>query len=384
MSREGTMKNTFKLIRWLLAVAISIGSIWLTKDTLEFLMASDGVGQKKISTTPVDKRIMDAYDMDMNNRLSDALDGMLDIEKVYWLNDDILVAPEPDQENFGTFTDPRDMAPVLEQAKEMLGVENLTFSVDATLMPGSQGMYYLDETIFAVTWKTVIDGGVYTLSEVKIKHPSQLRRYLAGQEFGSAIQLTTTQMAAEANAVVASSGDFYAFRNFGVIVYDGVVQRVNGTKYVDTVYINDKGDLLFSYAGELTDMESAQAFVDENNIRFSMAFGPVLIENGKQKPINEIYALGQVMEPYARAALCQKGELHYLVAVINAEGGYKRSATLQRFSDVLMTFDVDKAYTLDGGQTAVIAMNDKLINRPVYGSQRNISDIFYFATAIPD
>ena len=46
--------------------------------------------------------------------------------------------------------------------------------------------------------------------------------------------------------------------------------------------------------------------------------------------------------------------------------------------------DVDMAYTLDGGQTAVIAMNDKLINNVMKGHQRNISDIFYFATAVPD
>ena len=47
------------------------------------------------------------------------------------------------------------------------------------------------------------------------------------------------------------------------------------------------------------------------------------------------------------------------------------------------TFGCEKAYTLDGGQTAVIAMNDKLINQVSYGAQREISDIIYFATALP-
>ena len=42
------------------------------------------------------------------------------------------------------------------------------------------------------------------------------------------------------------------------------------------------------------------------------------------------------------------------------------------------------AYCLDGGQTAAIVMNDQLINRPVYGEQRKISDIIYFATAVPE
>ena len=44
----------------------------------------------------------------------------------------------------------------------------------------------------------------------------------------------------------------------------------------------------------------------------------------------------------------------------------------------------DKAYTLDGGQTAVIAMNDQLMNAVLFGFQRKISDIIYFATAVPE
>jgi exopolysaccharide biosynthesis protein len=42
------------------------------------------------------------------------------------------------------------------------------------------------------------------------------------------------------------------------------------------------------------------------------------------------------------------------------------------------------AYCLDGGQTATIVLNDQLVNRPAFGTQRQISDIIYFATAVPD
>jgi exopolysaccharide biosynthesis protein len=45
---------------------------------------------------------------------------------------------------------------------------------------------------------------------------------------------------------------------------------------------------------------------------------------------------------------------------------------------------VDKAYALDGGQTTVITMDGELINSVDYGFQRQISDIIYFATALPD
>lgn len=41
------------------------------------------------------------------------------------------------------------------------------------------------------------------------------------------------------------------------------------------------------------------------------------------------------------------------------------------------------AYALDGGQTAVLVMNNQVINRVVFNSQRKVSDIVYFATALP-
>jgi exopolysaccharide biosynthesis protein len=94
--------------------------------------------------------------------------------------------------------------------------------------------------------------------------------------------------------------------------------------------------------------------------------------------------VGEIDDEYPRAALCQKGELHYVVVTVNIEKGYQRTADLYKFARRVEELDVDMAYTLDGGQTAVIAMNDKLINNVMKGHQRNISDIFYFATAVPD
>ena len=58
--------------------------------------------------------------------------------------------------------------------------------------------------------------------------------------------------------------------------------------------------------------------------------------------------------------------------------------TLRTLSRALIREGIQKAYALDGGQTATIVMNDEVINHVSYGSQRYISDIIYFATAIPE
>lgn len=375
----GTLKKV--LLGFLKSIAV-FASVGLTAMFLLVMVLDNGGADSHVGTNQVDLAIMNRFNMYVNNGLSDALEGVLAIEKVYWLNDDDLVAPEPDQSKYGYTTDPTSLGWLMEDAQKLLDGQETLFNTDIQIAPGTEIVYYLDDTIFAVTWKQVIDNGMYTFSEVKLAHPSQLRRFLAGGKYDSKILQVTTRMAQSVNAVVASSGDFYANRRHGVIVYDGVVQRVN-SGYVDTCYINDKGDMLFSYAGELTTMEEAQKFVDENNIRFSMAFGPIIKDHDKIRDVS-YYALGQGEDTYPRAALCQKGELHYIVAIVNKEGYGYRTATIYDFADNILDLDVEMAYTLDGGQTAVLVMNDEMINAVLNGSQRAISDIFYFATAMPD
>ena len=304
------------------------------------------------------------------------------VRPVYTLNDSDLVAPEPDQSKFGQTEDPTTMGDFLKQVQKVHGWQPMYFNMDVQIFSGSKVMYYLDDTIAAITWKEVHDGSVYTFSEVKIAHPSQFRRFLADGVYGSDKQYTTTEMAESVNAVVASSGDFHRFRSFGICVYEGQVKKVEGT-YAETCYIDDKGDLLFTYGGDLTTTAKSQQFVDENNIRFSLCFGPILVDDYEVVD-HTWYGVGEITEGYARAALCQMGELHYIVATANTEGPNQEIPTVRMFQRNIAATGCRMAYCLDGGQTAAIVMNDQLINRPVYGTQRKISDIIYFATAIPE
>ena len=328
--------------------------------------------------------ILDKYDMFITNEISNALDGILAVDKVYWLSDSDIVAPEPKAENYGTVSTPAELMWLLEEAADLIGDQEMIFNENTPVWDGEKIRYYYDETILVITWKQLIDRVMYTMSEVKIAHPSQFRRFLAGGEFGSDKQYVTTDMAISVNAVVASSGDFYKYRRNGAVVYEGQLRRFEGMK-VDTCFINDQGDLLFAYRGDLTTEAQAQQFVEDNGVRFSLAFGPILVDNGKACPPSG-YPLGEIHDVYARAAICQKGKLHYLmVSACGEDGtGYQNRHDIPTFARTLETFGVDKAYALDGGQTTVIAMNGQMINDVEFGYQRAISDIIYFATAMPN
>ena len=319
--------------------------------------------------------------LNLKNRLSGTLEGLTKSRRIYWISRDALAAPAPDPACYGRAEQAGELEFLGRKADNLLDGQTLFFDGEVTPLPGTPIRYYLDDTILAITWKQPIDGGVYTFSEVKIAHPSQLRRFLAGGTFGSDKLFVTTEMAKSVNAVVASSGDFYNYRQAGTLVYDGQVRRVhNGL--VDTCYVDENGDLLFSGRDEDRSRQESQNFVDERNILFSLAFGPVLIREG-EVVTPETYAVGEINDHYPRSALCQLGKLHYLLAVVNGEGDYQQTPTLRRFGEVLQSRGIQTAYTLDGGQTAVIAMGGELINSVLFGYQRKISDIIYFATAIP-
>lgn len=369
----------------LVTLAAMIVSCSLTVQLLAPVVTGSGFAAASGMAGSANANILDRFDNHVNNSLSDALEGLAGIErpeKTYWLSDEDLIAPEPNPECFGTTTDPASLQWLLDEAEELLGVTDTLFSTDVEIYTGSEITYYLDETILAITWKQVCHNCIYTISEVKIAHGSQFRRFLADGTYGSDKQYYPSEMAITVNAVTASSGDFYKFRSWGVGVYQGTVMSVK--TITDTCFIDDNGDLIFSWAGEFSDKETAQAFVDENNIRFSLLFGPILVVDG-ENVVPEDYDLGEINKGYARMALCQMGERHYLMVAANQEANsYTSVPTAKTFADQLIAFGVDKAYSLDGGQTAAIITNDTLINRPTYGYQRQISDIIYFATAIPD
>lgn len=353
------------------------------------------VGRPKVSAPAAmgNSSLREDFDGYLLSQMEQARQGLQTVDKPdlpeptvprqhYTIADDAQVAPEPDQSKFGKTGDAAQLNKLLEDAAWLLGDDPIYFSPEGARYDNEPVQYYLDDSIFAVTWREVHDGSVYTFSEVKLADPSQFRRHLAGGEYGSEMQYLTTEMAASVNAVVASAGDFYRFRDFGAVVYEGVARRVEGT-YAETCYIDRQGDMHFTYGGDVTTVEQVQAFVDEHDINFSLAFGPVLVDD-YQLVEHTWYGVGEITEGYARAALCQMAPLHYIVAAANTTGAYQDIPTVANFAKHIAATGCRMAYCLDGGQTATIVMNDALINRPVYGQQRKISDIIYFATAVPE
>lgn len=305
----------------------------------------------------------------------------------YTLPDRTGPAPVPDASCFGMTYDPAEISALLQTdtAKKLIGGQELDWREDKAFLPGTPIRYYLDETILCIVWQECEHGAVGTFAEVFIADASQLRRKIADDTFACGAYYYPTELSKQVNAVLALSGDFYDHpdRIYGVYAYDGKVMNSCLTDG-QTCYFTDSGDMIFSYENQFASNDEAQRFLDENNVMFSLSFGPVILDNGVDvTPYT--YPLGEVRDTYARCCFGQLGERHYLAMTINVlSPDYYVYVTLRQAADSMIAHGCKQAYTLDGGQTGSIILGNELINPVQFGVEREMSDIFYFATAIPE
>lgn len=289
----------------------------------------------------------------------------------------------PDPTAFKKTSDPQEVMEAAKQAQEygLIKLDELCFSPDVNFTEGYEIEYYLDETIFVICWREDIDGVVFNFSEVGIAHSSQLRRYFANDTYASSKRLATRIMAKKVKAVVAINADFYAYRDTGIIVYQGKLYR-NNPEGLETCYIDANGDFIVTEeleSGFMSDSE-LQSYIDENNIRFSISFGPVLVRDGVAIEEYPKSTMGAPDGLNPRAAIGQLGELHYLLCTGDGAFTYMKGTTILHVAQIMANKNCIVAYNLDGGQTTSLIFNGETFNHLAYG-ERQQSDIIYFASA---
>ena len=343
--------------------------------------ALEGYALGDASVTVEDAELAQRLAARLNTAYGEITANLPLLHKAYEIPEDATVAPKP-QGVYGETFDVAEVQAIIDGAALLLDGQELAWNPDLNFWSEEPIRYYYDESILALTWKEIINGNMVTFGEVKFAHASQLRRAVTGNRYDYGIDEYPTKMAQNVNAVLATAGDFYGFRDLGITVYQRQLYRHNPAS-VDTAYFTADGNMIFSKRGELMNRAEAEQFIVDNDVLFAVAFGPIMVENGEPVHTSE-YAIGEVNDRYSRAAIAQKDELHYLVMTVNFEGPCQKTCTLAQAVEYIAAKDVQQAYTLDGGQTASVVFGGELVNRPDWGEERTMSDIIYFASAVPE
>ncbi|MBN2704070.1 MAG: phosphodiester glycosidase family protein [Pontiellaceae bacterium] len=235
-------------------------------------------------------------------------------------------------------------------------------------------------------------GATYYVADIQLSNPDYLKTAFAKNTFGRNIVQYTSTIAKNNNAVLAINGDFYGFRDRGLIIRNGVLYRDNprsirngffyrgrsrnNSSYNTTLVIDKNGD--FTYVAE---GETAGATLIEDGVTQSFSFGPVLVSNGEIS--NDTTSQSWVAaQANPRAAIGQVGPLHYIFVVVDGRTGSSEGMTLPQLAQVMADHGAINAYNLDGGGSATMYYNGKVINRPTDGrsfGERQVSDIVYIA-----
>ncbi len=223
---------------------------------------------------------------------------------------------------------------------------------------------------------------------VKVADPSQIRTAMSFDDYNKKNRVHAEVMSEHVNAVVAVNGDLFKYHyKVGYVIRQGEFYRdaLNGER--DLLLIDNKGDFHTVLAATSKDAAACIAEMEAQGLKPVNTFtlGPVLVQDGVARDMKETATAKagefQWKYPQQRVAVCQLGELEYVIVEAYGKTDSSQGMTLQEFADLIAYLypDCKTAFNLDGGGSTNVLVNSERIHKTP--GRREISDILYFASA---
>lgn len=237
----------------------------------------------------------------------------------------------------------------------------------------------------SVTVTTVVTGSgddtvTYYVADVVLTDATQLRSAFAENAFGLNITGTTSEIAAANGAVFAVNGDYYGFRDTGIVVRNGVVYRDEGVR--DGLAFYRDGSVAV-YDETTTTAERLVA----DGVWNTLSFGPALVVGGEvvagieDVEIDTNVGNHSIQGDQPRTAVGVIDANHLVFVVVDGRSpGYSAGVTLTGLAQILRDLGATTAYNLDGGGSSTMYLDGEVVNDPLgRGEERGTSDILYLA-----
>lgn len=223
-----------------------------------------------------------------------------------------------------------------------------------------------------------LDDTTYYVADIQLASADSLKTAFAQATYGRNIKATTSEIAAENNAIFAINGDFYGFRDTGYVIRGGQLYRdtASSTAQAEDLVIDSDGNFSIINESEVT----AQQLLEQGAVQV-FSFGPALVEDG-QVVVSTGEEVDQAMTSNPRTAIGQISALHYLVIVSDGRTSESAGLTLYQLATLFAQRGCTVAYNLDGGGSSTMVFNGNVVNNPTSGrsiAERAVSDIVYIA-----
>lgn len=263
--------------------------------------------------------------------------------------------------------------------------ENSTVVTATTTTSGTYSATTYESDLSSVSITTVTTGSgdelvTYYVADVVLSDATVLRSAFADNQFGTNIIEDPSVIAAAHDAVFAINGDYYGFRDTGIVIRNGVIYRDEGARqglafFTDgTVQVYDETTV------------SAQELLDAGAWN-TLSFGPALVVDGEvvdgieDVEVDTNVGNHSIQGDQPRTAVGVIDENHLVFVVVDGRSpGYSAGVTLPELATILQELGAETAYNLDGGGSSTMVFNGELVNDPLgKGEERGTSDILYVA-----
>ncbi|GAA1994364.1 phosphodiester glycosidase family protein [Microbacterium pumilum] len=236
----------------------------------------------------------------------------------------------------------------------------------------------------SVTISTVTSGSgsetvTYYVADVVLGDATDLQSAFAKDQFGENITELTSAIAADNDAVFAVNGDYYGFRDTGILIRNGVVYRDSPARDGLVFYADGRVEVYDETA------TSAAALVADGAWN-TLSFGPAIVEDSsvvdgiEDIEIDTNFGNHSIQGDQPRTAVGVIDENHLVFVVVDGrQTGYSAGVTLTELADIMIDLGATTAYNLDGGGSSTLYFNGEVVNQPSNGGERATSDILYIA-----
>lgn len=232
-------------------------------------------------------------------------------------------------------------------------------------------------TITDMTYGTGSDTATYYVADVVVSDVSQLRSAFADDAFGQNIIELPSVIASQNQATLAINGDYYGFRDTGIVIRNGVLYRDEPARQGFAIY----SDGTMAVYDEST-TTGAQLLAD--GVWQTISFGPALVTEGAviegidQVEIDTNVGNHSIQGDQPRTAVGMIEANHFVFVVVDGRSDESAGVTLPELAEIMADLGATEAYNLDGGGSSTMISDGTLVNDPLgRGSERGTSDIFY-------
>jgi exopolysaccharide biosynthesis protein len=250
----------------------------------------------------------------------------------------------------------------------------------------SEWNYHSDTTtinIRKVTTGSGRDTVTYFVADVVVKDATALQSAFAKNMFGRNIIEYTSAIAQENNAIFAINGDYYGFRNDGIVIRNGVIYRDSPVRTGLAFYKDGSVNIY-----DETQTTAQQLLAD--GVWNTLSFGPALIVDGvvqtsfKDVNVDTNFGNHSIQGNNPRTGVGWIDRNHFVFVVVDGRSnGYSRGVSLSEFAQIFKDLGCAQAYNIDGGGSSTLYFDGQVVNNPLGRNQeRGTSDILFIGSRV--